>query len=343
MPELHHPDLNHSAEPLHDPAPPARSSPLVSVIIPAFKASGHITVALDSVLAQTVSPYEIIVINDGSPDREQLEKALQPYVSRIIYLTQENGGPSAARNAGIRRASGEWVAFLDSDDAWLPNYLEKQLELLKSDPSLDMAYCNASLEGENIADGKTYMDACPSIGPVTFESVLFEQTQVLTSGTVVRRKRLVAAGLFDESLRCSEDHDLWLRILHGEGKVSYHSEVLVRRRMRSDSQGAAPGSLLAGEIQSLKKLERDLNLTPGRRELLTHRLREIQAHHAAIEGKNLLLAGDPGKAYDSLNRAYTLSPNAKLRAMLIGLKVAPRLTIMSARFWRRRTSSLRQA
>jgi glycosyltransferase involved in cell wall biosynthesis len=343
MPELNHPELNASTDRRHDPVPRARSSLQVSVIIPAFMAAGHITVALDSVLAQTVSPYEILVINDGSPDGDQLEKALQPYLSRVIYLTQENGGPSAARNAGIRRSTSEWIAFLDSDDAWLPKYLEQQLEFLQNDPSVDMAYCNATLEGESIPDGKTYMDICPSVGPVTFESVLVERTQVLTSGTVVRRNKLVAAGLFDESLRCSEDHDLWLRILHGGGKVSYHSEVLVTRRVRSDSQGAVPGGLLAGEIQSLKKLERDLDLTPGRRELLGHRLREIEAHHAAIEGKNLLLAGVPDKAYESLNRAYMLRPNAKLRAMLVGLKIAPRLTIMSARFWRRRTSSLRQA
>lgn len=322
---------------------PADEPPLVSIVIPAFKAAGHITSALDSVLAQTVSNYEIIVVNDGSPDREKLEQVLQPYLARITYLSQENGGPSSARNSGIRRARGEWVAFLDSDDTWLPQYLEKQLEFLRSDPSLDMAYCNALLEGESIADGKTYMDVCPSMGPVTFDSLLVEQTQALTSGTLVRRQRLITTGLFDENLRCAEDHDLWLRILHGGGRIAYHREVLVRRRVRADSQGAAAGCLLAGEIQSLNKLADELDIPAGTRELLAGRLRTVQALQAAREGKALLLAGSADKAYESLKRAHELAPSSKLRAVLVGLKVAPRLTVMSARFWRRRAPGLRQA
>lgn len=319
------------------------STPLVSVIIPAFNAAGHIAAALDSVLAQTFSDFEIILINDGSPDRDQLEQVLQPYLSRIVYLTRENGGPSAARNTGIRKARGEWVAFLDSDDAWLSDCLEKQLEFLKADPSLDMAYCDASLEGAEIATGKKYMDVCPSVGPVTFESLLVEQTQVLTSGTVVRRQTLETAGLFDENIRCAEDHDLWLRILHGGGKISYQRKVLVRRRVRPDSQGSAPGGLLAGEIQSLKKLEHDLDLTPSRRALLARRLRKIQGLNAAREGKALLLAGSPDKACESLERANALAPNAKLRALLLILKIAPRLAVLTARMWRGRTPRLRQA
>lgn len=338
VPQTSHDSQEHSGR-----SASAGPLPMVSVVIPVFNATGHIASALDSVLAQTFSAYEIVVVNDGSTDQEQLEQAIEKYRSQITYLTQPNAGPSAARNRGVRRACGEWIAFLDSDDAWLPTYLEKQLEFLHRAPSLDMVYCNAYLEGESIAAGKTYMDVCPSVGPVTFESLLAEKTQALTSGTLVRREKLISAGLFDENLRCAEDHDLWLRILHAGGKISYHHEVLVRRRVRADGQGARPGGLLAGEIQSLKKLEHDLELTPSRRELLADRLRKIQALQAVREGKALLLEGSPDKAYAALQRAYSLAPSSKLRAMLIGLKIAPRLTAMSARFWRRRTPGLRQA
>lgn len=322
---------------------PGEPLPLISVIVPAFNAAGHIGPALDSVVAQTFFDYEIIVVNDGSPDHERFEQVLKPYLARITYLTRENGGPSAARNTGIRQARGEWVAFLDSDDVWLPTYLEKQMQFLNSDPTLDMAYCNALLQGEGLAAGRTYMDVCPSIGRVTFESLLIEESQVLTSGTVARRQMLISADLFDENLRCSEDHDLWLRMLHAGAKISYHREALVRRRVRTNSQGASPGALLAGEIQSLKKLQHDLDLTPRRRDLIAHRLRTIQALHAVREGKTLLLEGSTDKAYQLFKRAYTLAPSSRLRAILIGLKVAPRLAVMSARFWRRRTPSLRQA
>jgi len=307
--------------------------PAVSVIIPAYKAAYHIASALASVFAQDFTDFEAIVINDGSPDGDQMELAIAPYLNRITYLSQANRGPSAARNLGIGHARGEWLAFLDSDDAWLPHYLAEQLKFLRSDSALDMVYCDAILEGDTNAAGKTFMQLCPSTGPVTFESLLVEQTQVITSGTVVRRRKVTAAGLFDEEIRCSEDRDLWLRVIHTGGKIAYQRRVLLRRNVRPDSLGAAPGSLLAGEVQSLRKLDRDLDLSPQTHALLADRLRKIQAALAVIEGKALLLAGEPDKAHESLRRANRLAPAAKLRAVLVGLRIAPRLTVLGVRFW----------
>ena len=322
---------------------PAPNPPLVSVIIPAFKASGHIADALNSVFSQGFIDYEVIVVNDGSPDSDLLEQALKPYISRINYSRQENLGPSAARNSGIHRARGEWLAFLDSDDIWLPNYLGEQLSFLRSNAALDMVYCNATLNGGAGESGKTFMDVCPSTGPVTFESVLVEQCQVLTSGTMIRKQILERSGLFDEKLRCSEDHDLWLRILHCGDKAAYQRKVLLRRNVRPEGQGSAPGGLLEGEIQSLKKLDLELDLHPATRSILRDRLRKIEAAHALIQGKALLRAGDVMKAYESLSRAYADAPNSKLRVMLLCLKIAPSLAVRGARFWQRRTPSLRQA
>jgi glycosyltransferase involved in cell wall biosynthesis len=316
----------------NQPQPAPQSSP-VSVIIPAFNAAGYVGAALQSVFAQTFTDYEVILVNDGSADTQQFEQAIQPYLSRIIYLTQENRGPSGARNLGIRRARGEWLAFLDSDDIWLPNYLAEQLRFLATDPTLDMVYCDATLEGETGAAGKTFMQLCPSIGPVTFESLLEEQTQVLTSGTLARRKKVMEAGLFDEAIHCSEDHDLWLRIVFAGGKISYQRVALLRRNVRSGSQGSAPESLLAGEIQTLTKLDRDLDLDPPTRELLRQRLRRIQGAFDFIEGKKFLVAGEREKAYESLSRARALAPTPRLRAVLAGLRIAPGLTIEAARLW----------
>ena len=312
--------------------------PAVSVIIPAYNTAGHIGVALDSVFSQSYTDFEVIVINDGSPDSEQMELAIAPYLPRIVYLRQQNRGPSAARNLGIQRAQGEFLAFLDSDDAWLPHYLAEQMKFLHADPALDMVYCDAILEGDTTTAGKTFMQLCPSTGPVTFESLLVSQTQPITSGTVVRRQKVTAAGLFDESIRHSEDHDLWLRVIHAGGKVAYQRQVLLRRNVRPDSQGSAPENLLSGEDQTLRKLDRDLDLSPSTRALLAQRLRIIQADLAHIEGKTFLLAGERDKAYEALSRANALVPTTKRRAVLVCLQIAPSLTVLGARFWHRRKS-----
>src|SRR2546422_4249577 len=101
-------------------------SPLVSVIVPAYRAAPYIAETLDSILAQTFSGYEIIVVNDGSPDTEELERALAPYYDRINYIVQENRGQAGARNTGIRHSRGVFVAFLDQDDQWEPEFLSVQ-------------------------------------------------------------------------------------------------------------------------------------------------------------------------------------------------------------------------
>jgi len=323
---------------LNDKAKQRPGSPAVTVIVPAYNTAGHIGMALGSVFAQSYTDFEVIVINDGSPDSKQMELAIAPYLPRIIHLKQQNRGPSAARNLGIQQARGEFLAFLDSDDVWLPRYLAEQLGFLHSNPELDMVYCDAAFEGDADNAGKTFMQLCPSTGPVTFESLLVLQSQPITSGTVVRRRKVTAAGLFDEEIRYSEDHDLWLRVVYAGGKIAYQRQVLLNRNVRPNSQGSAPASLLAGEVQSLRKLDRDLDLSPRTRALLAERLRKIQAALDLIEGKAFLLAGERDKAYEFLSRANAVASTAKLRAVLVTLRIAPRLTVLGARLWRRRQS-----
>ena len=99
--------------------------PKVSVVIPTYNSSQFIVETLESVFAQTYKDYEIIVVDDGSTDNTK--EVLQPYTSRIKYIYKENGGPASARNVGIKSAQGEYIAFLDSDDRWLPEKLEKHI------------------------------------------------------------------------------------------------------------------------------------------------------------------------------------------------------------------------
>src|ERR1700737_3179413 len=115
----------------------AVGTPLVSVIIPTYNTAAFIAEALGSVFAQSFKELEVIVINDGSPDVDELERAITPYRENILYLKQQNCGLAGARNTGIRHARGEFLAFLDSDDCWLPDYLASQLKLFEETSSLD--------------------------------------------------------------------------------------------------------------------------------------------------------------------------------------------------------------
>jgi glycosyltransferase involved in cell wall biosynthesis len=112
----------------------ASGSQRVSVIIPAYDVAPYIAETLNSVFAQTKSAFEVIVVNDGSPDTEELEEVLQPFRDRIVYLKQENRGLFGARNTGLRAATGDLIA-LDGDDIWMPQYIERQTQFLRSHPS----------------------------------------------------------------------------------------------------------------------------------------------------------------------------------------------------------------
>src|SRR6266545_3017970 len=239
----------------------APDRPVVSVIIPAYMVAPFIRETLDSVLAQTFSDYEVIVINDGSPDTEELERQIEAYAHLIICIKQTNQGAGAARNAGIRKASGEFVAFLDGDDFWLPEFLEQQLNLIKSDGGFDLVYADAmNLQGATLSR-YTNMDVNPSIGRVTAESLISGKCNVITSSVVARRDSVVGVGLFDENFPNSQDFDLWLRLAKEGARIGYQKKVLVHRRVYEGSLASDPFKSLGGEISVLEKTSQRSDLT----------------------------------------------------------------------------------
>ena len=118
----------------------------VSVVIPAYKAARTIGRAVESVIRQTSPPEEILVVDDGSPDADALIEALRPFGTAVTLLRKPNGGASSARNEGIDRARGEWVAFLDADDYWEPEKLERQLAVAREYPEVSVIGCMLYLE-----------------------------------------------------------------------------------------------------------------------------------------------------------------------------------------------------
>ncbi|MBD0325303.1 MAG: glycosyltransferase family 2 protein, partial [Pyrinomonadaceae bacterium] len=300
-----------------------REAPAVSVVVPAYNVSQYIAEALDSVRAQTFKDYEIIVVNDGSPDTEELERVLEPYFSEIVYLKQENRGLSGARNTGIRAARAPLIALLDGDDLWEPEFLNAMLSELQRDPAIDVLYSDALHFGDTPEAGRTYMELYPSEGEVSFEAILTQRCNII-SCIVARREIMLRVGLFDESLRSSEDFDMWLRILKAGGRIAYLRQPLMRYRRHRASLSADPVWMCRHILKVLDKAEHTLDLTSAEREALQRQQRRYNAELNFNEGKRAFFNGDTKQAIESLTKANALSPNRKTALALRLLRLAPR-------------------
>jgi glycosyltransferase involved in cell wall biosynthesis len=182
----------------------------VSVVIPAYNAARFIGTAIDSALAQSYRPSEIIIIDDGSHDNTR--SVVEKYNGIVKFIYQVNAGPAAARNRGIREASCEWIAFLDSDDYWDSEHLELLVKNADSNRDAALVYC-----------GKKWVDEHGTLIQNSFEQTQFPSGWIFndmfqanyistTSVVLVRRDIVLKLGGFNETLRIAEDYDLWLRI-----------------------------------------------------------------------------------------------------------------------------------
>lgn len=207
------------------------ANPLISVIIPTYNRTNYITQAINSVLRQTYMNFEIIVVDDGSIDNTK--EIVASYVSGILkYVFQENSGPSAARNMGIRLARGEYIAFLDSDDLWDPQKLEIQTAMFRDDPALGIVFSNVRYVDGN---DKIIRDSIAQKGYEFSGDYIKETLEIRfpfpsSSAVMIKKEVVEEVGLFDESLRLGEDGDLWLRTAF-LFKVGYIKRPLVSVRM----------------------------------------------------------------------------------------------------------------
>lgn len=296
--------------------------PTVSVVIPAYNAAKYIGEALFSIFKQTFTSYEVIVINDGSSDTADLERALQPYRARIRYIRQENRGAAAARNTGLRAATGEFVAFLDADDKWSPNFLAKQVELLKSS-NADLVYSDALFFGESPLAGRTFMELQPSRGDVTPEKLLAVQVTVLTSTVLARKAPVIEVGLFDESLRRGHDFDLWLRLARRGMRFAYQREILAHYRILETGLSGGTISQLERTLAVLETIKARAGLTASEEAALQVNKNRTLRQLALEEGKEKLLARDFAGALDAVNDAKKFRRDWKLMLVSLGLRVAP--------------------
>ena len=310
--------------------PETARAPDVSVIIPAYNTAGYVAGAVASVLAQTYTSYEIIVVNDGSPDSEAMGRALAPYRDRITYIVQKNTGVSAARNYAIAIARGRYIAFLDSDDVWEPEYLASQVAVLDGDPSVAMVYPDALIIGDHPHAGRTFTEVCPTRGEPTFLGVLTEECHVFV-GSLVRREALVGAGLFDPQLRTSEDFDLWLRLLARGERIVCNPRVLVRFLKRRNSASADPVMMAEGALKVLDKIERTLKLRPEDRAVVEARRKYFSAHLELMRGKRAFFRRDVDQALSHIERSNSLVKRLKLSLVCLLIRRFPGVLLRAYR------------
>jgi glycosyltransferase involved in cell wall biosynthesis len=306
-----------------------QAAPTVSIIIPCYNTAHFVGDTLASVFAQTRTDFEAIVVNDGSSDADALERAVAPYRDRIVYLSQENRGPSAARNTGIRAARGEYVAFLDSDDIWERDYLDVQLAALERDRSIDVLYPDALIFGDSPHAGRRSFELSPSTGEVTFETVVTQECNVFIFATA-RRDTILRAGMFDESLRSSEDFDLWLRILKAGGRIAYHHKALVRYRRHDGSLSANTIRMCEHILRVLEKAE-SLPLTESERGAVERERARWRATLQLEIGRQEFLAGNAAGAADNVAEANRYFRRRKLTLVIALLRLAPRLLLRAYR------------
>ncbi len=271
--------------------------PAISVIIPTFNRCSLLPRALDSVLAQTLPPTEIWVVDDGSTDgTRNLIHARYPQTN---YLWQENLGVSAARNLGIKSAQGEWIALLDSDDQWQPQKLEQQWTLLQQHPAMKVCHTDEIwIRNGRRVNPKRKHAKC---GGRIFHHCL-PLCAMSPSSILVHRSVLDDVGLFDEALPACEDYDLWLRITARYPVLYVDKPLLVKYGGHADQLSRRYWGMDRFRVRALEKILRQEDLAEDYRQAALDMLREkvrILANGARKRGKFV-----EADYYENLPRKY---------------------------------------
>jgi glycosyltransferase involved in cell wall biosynthesis len=227
----------------------------VSVIIPTHNRAALVTEAVASVLAQSFRDFELLVVDDGSTDGTAA--ALAPYEPQIRLLRRASrGGVSAARNTGITAARGEWLAFLDSDDLWLPEKLARQMAYLAAHPDLKLCQTEETWvrRGVRVSQPLSHRKAG---GRIFFASL--ERCLVSPSAVILHRRLYEQHGVFDEGLPAAEDYDLWLRLAWRYDIGLLPEPLIIKRGGRADQLSGQRG-LDRYRIRALTKLLADPGL-----------------------------------------------------------------------------------
>jgi glycosyltransferase involved in cell wall biosynthesis len=278
--------------------PVARAS--VSVVIPAHNAESFVREALDSVLVQTVQPCEIIVVADSCTDGTT--DAVREYAGHVRLLFSDAGSAAASRNAGARAATGDWLAFLDADDCWLPEKLACQLEKV-DDPQTALVYTDRYNFG-NLGDlPEIHGTIQPLFTGDVFVDLLLLGNHITLSSVLVRRSVFLELGGFTETLKNAEDWELWTRVA-AVHRVEACGEPLVRYRFHASGKSMDPEKMRVARVavtESALGSARGRSLSPTTQ-------RRIRAATARTNGSDAARRGARQLAWSEYRRSVTTWP-----------------------------------
>lgn len=290
-----------------------------SVVIPLYNKGIHVVHALESVLAQTFEDFEILVVDDGSKD-DSLQYAKSVDSPKIRVFHQKNQGVSVARNVGIENAKGEYIAFLDADDVWHPNYLETIHKLTQMYAQSDIFVTAYEVL---MKDGKKNLSARLEPEEGCLESYWLTLSQkydfVWTSATTIRREALIKAGMFKPGEMIGQDLDMWARVARLNPHVAYSSKVCVTYT-RNAKENARSRVRIAWAGAFIKDLEEEMQKG-------THSEEELDAIQRKYDLKmtvyifTSIMAGEKKRAIEAL-RKWQGKKNQRNRMLRTGLKVA---------------------
>jgi glycosyltransferase involved in cell wall biosynthesis len=228
--------------------------PRVSVIVPAYNAAVYLPYAIESVIAQTYSNWEIVIVNDGSTDDTcaVVESYRHRLGDKLHYIHQPNRGLPAARNAAIKAARGAFIALLDADDVWLPHRLERAVPVLEADPGAGLVHARVMrIDARGSITGQLKVEPKYMSGNIA-RYIYTRRAHVVCPTVMFRKNCMQTAGWFDETMRATEDRDLWFRIAL-RYKVLYIDEVLAHYRLSPSSMTSDLDRLLKGQIYFVDK------------------------------------------------------------------------------------------
>jgi glycosyltransferase involved in cell wall biosynthesis len=307
------------------------TAPHVSIVIPNYKSAPHIAEALDSVFAQTFADFEVIVVNDGSPDTELLREVLVPYYDKIIFLDQaKNRGAAAARNSGIGEARGELIAFIDADDVWLPEYLRTQLDFLAAG-GFEMAYTDCVIFGRTPQAGADMRVNNPAEGAITRAQLIGGKCHILPSGTVIKKASLLNVGSFDETVTTAEDFDLFMRLVFAGTRIGYQRKCLFRYRVWPESESADMLHRFNRNIFVWRLLQERLPFTAEENAAIEYHIKNEEASLLRTKGRIEILNKNWPEARSYFSQAKKIAGELglpfqhklKLSGVLLLLKIAP--------------------
>jgi glycosyltransferase involved in cell wall biosynthesis len=310
------------------------SRPKVSVVVPTYNREDTIGAAVQSVLDQTFADFEILVIDDGSTDStEAIVCGIgDPRVS--YYRQQHSGLPAVARNNGLRRAQGEYIAFLDSDDLWLRDKLAIQVAYMDAHPDVALSYTNTY----QFRQDPELCDRQPLLGTDDgFSGHVFEQLygrQRIPNLTVMIRALVVdTAGMLDEDprLKANEDYEYWLRIAH-KYEIGYVDMPLAKYRQHPDGISKARVATYEAKLALIEKLD---GLYP---EFVSRHQQKRGRWLSQVRyylGRALLLEGQPQAAREQLRASWQLHPTPRVLALSLASYAGPKAIRLLAGLWMR--------